>query len=166
MRQQRVQVRGSWKRARKRCSQITALTNQTVMSLHSSSEDEEVKLMRHVPSFQSSLGTILFVLITSSRCWNLLLYAKFVTVSCILWNSLVQNKVLVSNGTFVAPMSYVYQVRPVISSQFRLSPIKYTMLTVHQLLVFELSGKNVLPRRNALIFWVLLQFTRGINTQR
>jgi hypothetical protein len=118
-------------RARKRWSQITALTNQTVMSLHSSSEDEEVKLMRHVPSFQSSLGTILFVLITWSRCWNLLLYAKFVTVSCILWKSLVQNKVLGSNGTFVAPMSYVYQVRPVSSSQFRLSPIKYTMLTVH-----------------------------------
>jgi hypothetical protein len=167
MRQQRVQVRGSWKRARKRCSQITALTNQTVMSLHSSSEDEEVKLMKHVPSFQSPLGTILFVLITWSRCCNLLLYAKFVTaVSCILWKIVVQNKVLGSNGTFVAPMSYVYHVRPVSSSQFRLSPIKYTMLTVHQLLVFELLGKNVLPRRNALVFWVLLRFTRGINTQR
>jgi hypothetical protein len=117
--------------------------------------------MRHVLSFRSSLGTILFVLITWSRCWNLLLYAKFVTVSCILWKSLIQNKVLVPNGTFVAPMSYVYHVRPVSSSQFRLSPIKYTMLTVHQLLVFELSGKDVLPRRNALVFLVLLWSTCG-----
>jgi hypothetical protein len=32
VRQQRVQVRGSWKRARKRYSRITALTNQTVLT--------------------------------------------------------------------------------------------------------------------------------------
>jgi hypothetical protein len=30
--QQRVQVRGSWKRARKHYSRITALTNQTVLT--------------------------------------------------------------------------------------------------------------------------------------
>ena len=50
--------------------------------------------MRHLPSFRSPLGTILFVQTTWTRCSNLLLYAKFVTVSCILWKSLVQNKVL------------------------------------------------------------------------
>jgi endogenous inhibitor of DNA gyrase (YacG/DUF329 family) len=102
-------------------------------SLHSSSEDEEVDEACSV--FSKPTGNY----IVCPDNLEQMLYAKFVTVSCILWKSLVQNKVLGPNGTFVAPMSYVYHVRPVSSSQFRLSPIKYTMLTVHQLLVFELS---------------------------
>ena len=140
-------------------------------SLHSSSEDEEVDEACSVFSKPTgnyivcpdNLEQMLEYSAVCKVCHSLLHIVEKLGSKQGLgakWNFRCTNE------TFVAPMSYVYHVRPVSSSQFRLSPIKYSMLTVHQLLVFELSGKDVLPRRNALVFLVLLRSTRGINTQR